>query len=469
MLKAFKTWMKGWKISSYALLGVIAILVVIALFSPSPIKHDHAPVSVDQPSTPAASATSANPPDVSPSTPEPALSPEAQQACDEGMSAAQQKQWDVAIRHFDEARQAAPHASKVIYDLGLAEAQVPGRELRAICWFEAYLALAPDAPNAADVRKEITDLGVKAEGDAQTLVDMADKLADQLPEETDQTDASSVMRDARCARNDAKGVIAVLRAEMGDIDGAEAVIAALPDNFHDADMTWMTEGLAALGKYPDAIKVANQIHSDTSEIIPQSVTDPTIGKDDYIFHMLSLVPESGYKALDLGCWNSLAFYYITKDQINDSLFADARQNADKIAVHGWHDEVSSDLAKSPSDNKIPDNSVDSDDGSGTTLAPADAWIQLGTGGGLAANPRPLAPQLSQPIFVDFKTTLAGLATSAPAPQLQHMPTASGTLTSQAGDDQDVAIFKNSVHLAQSWIEAEKAIRNLRTILKSNTP
>src|SRR5579864_4208945 len=67
----------------------------------------------------------------------------AQRAIEQGKSAASQKPpaWAVAVSYFDAARKAAPLSPQPLYFLGLAAAQMHGRELRAICWFEAYLAL----------------------------------------------------------------------------------------------------------------------------------------------------------------------------------------------------------------------------------------------------------------------------------------------------------------------------------------
>jgi hypothetical protein len=65
--------------------------------------------------------------------------PSMQDSIAKGMAAVKQQDWSAAIRYFGEARTAAPESPLPHYNLGLAEAQVPGRELRAICWFEAYL------------------------------------------------------------------------------------------------------------------------------------------------------------------------------------------------------------------------------------------------------------------------------------------------------------------------------------------
>src|SRR5471030_1849083 len=67
------------------------------------------------------------------------LPPEAQEAVKKGIIAAKEQEWEIAIQSFQEARKTAPNAPELFYNLGLAESKIPGRELRAIAWFGAYL------------------------------------------------------------------------------------------------------------------------------------------------------------------------------------------------------------------------------------------------------------------------------------------------------------------------------------------
>lgn len=98
------------------------------------------------------------------------LSPEAQEALKKGIMAAKQQEWEIAIRSFQEARQTAPDAPEVFYNLGLAESKMPGRELRAIAWFGAYLSATPNAANAAAVKDKIAELQIKNEGNTSRLI-----------------------------------------------------------------------------------------------------------------------------------------------------------------------------------------------------------------------------------------------------------------------------------------------------------
>ena len=89
------------------------------------------------------------------------LPPEAQAAMKKGVIAAQQQDYPLALRFFQDARKLAPDAPEVFYNLGLAESKIPGRELRAIAWFGAYLAANPTAPNATAVKEQMEVLDVK--------------------------------------------------------------------------------------------------------------------------------------------------------------------------------------------------------------------------------------------------------------------------------------------------------------------
>jgi hypothetical protein len=68
------------------------------------------------------------------------LPPAAQVAFDKGITAAKEGGYVLAIRYLQEARKLAPQAPQIFRSLGAVEAKIPGRELRAIAWYSAYLA-----------------------------------------------------------------------------------------------------------------------------------------------------------------------------------------------------------------------------------------------------------------------------------------------------------------------------------------
>lgn len=101
-----------------------------------------------------------------PSTP---LPPAAEQALRRGVVATQQESWPLAIRYFTEAQQLSPGHPSVLFNLGLAHAKA-GHELLGAVWLRSYLAVAPTAPNAANVRQEIDRLEVAIEVKAEQVV-----------------------------------------------------------------------------------------------------------------------------------------------------------------------------------------------------------------------------------------------------------------------------------------------------------
>ena len=110
------------------------------------------------------------------------LPPAAQDALDKGIIAAKVPDYLLAIRFFEAARKIAPEAPVIYLNLGIAESKLPGRELRAIAWFGAYLAASPDAPNAAAVKEQIAVLDVKNQSNVSRLIKTVQDSATQTPE-----------------------------------------------------------------------------------------------------------------------------------------------------------------------------------------------------------------------------------------------------------------------------------------------
>ena len=99
-----------------------------------------------------------------------ALPQDAQEAVKKGVIAAKQQDYLLAIRYFEEARKVSPAAPEILYELGQAESRIPGRELRAICWFEAYLAADPYSLNWALVKDQIDVLDVTSRSNLSRLM-----------------------------------------------------------------------------------------------------------------------------------------------------------------------------------------------------------------------------------------------------------------------------------------------------------
>jgi hypothetical protein len=105
------------------------------------------------------------------------LSAKAQAALKKGLEAAKEQNWESAIKSFLEARKLSPNTPEIYYDLGLAESKIPGRELRAIGWFTAYLVANPDAPNKTAINDRIIELYKVARNNAYRLIELVQDAA----------------------------------------------------------------------------------------------------------------------------------------------------------------------------------------------------------------------------------------------------------------------------------------------------
>jgi hypothetical protein len=148
------------------------------------------------------------------STPPAPLPPDAIDAVKRGIIASRQHDPLLAIRYFQEARIKAPEAPEIFVNLGLAESTIPGRELRAICWFEAYLAANPNARNAAVVKEQINTLTVKSHGNLSHLIKLLEDDVAHMPAHNQPADFSDV---------------AILQAKSGDIPAARRTTDLIAD------------------------------------------------------------------------------------------------------------------------------------------------------------------------------------------------------------------------------------------------
>jgi hypothetical protein len=151
------------------------------------------------------------------------LPADAQAAVKDGLIAAQQQQWEIALEKFEAAHKAAPDDPEIVGDLGLTESKIPGRELRAIAWFGAYLAAEPHAANAAAVRDAIDTLRIRNEGNVRRLIQLAQDAAVAVPME-----AGWSPDDYNRNRAFDFGTVATLWAASGDPRAAQSAIARIP-------------------------------------------------------------------------------------------------------------------------------------------------------------------------------------------------------------------------------------------------
>ncbi len=104
----------------------------------------------------------------------------AKAAIDQGLAALEAKDFRQADECFQQARALGP-AADVYAALGWAEAKVPGRELRAICWLAASLAARPPAADAGAIKGEIDRLQASSRARILALAQSAQEAAEAMP------------------------------------------------------------------------------------------------------------------------------------------------------------------------------------------------------------------------------------------------------------------------------------------------
>ncbi len=148
------------------------------------------------------------------------LPEQAQEAIKQGLDQIQKNDYEQARSSFQKARK-LDGSLDVYYEIGLAESKIPGRELRAICWFGAYLAANPKAANAAEVRKTIDALDAKSRDKTARLIQALQDAVQQIPEGEKRDDG---LRD-----------LADEWMKFGDYDAAKKAIDLIQNNGTKAD------------------------------------------------------------------------------------------------------------------------------------------------------------------------------------------------------------------------------------------
>ncbi len=181
------------------------------------------------------------------------LPPKAQAAYERGTAAAEQGEWALAVKYFNEAQKAAPESPEVLFNLAFACSNAGGRDILAIAWFRAYLAAAPDAPDAPEVRKEIVNLEVKVEAAMQKLIRGGKEMAAGIVDDDDDDFnwKSYAYRD-----------IAIAQVTMHDMAGAKETVALIPgpDDGRESNVySVMALRLADAGDFAGAKEAAKQV------------------------------------------------------------------------------------------------------------------------------------------------------------------------------------------------------------------
>ncbi|MBI4826699.1 MAG: hypothetical protein HY807_09835 [Nitrospirae bacterium] len=109
------------------------------------------------------------------------LPPEAETAIKEGGKAAELKQWEAAIEHFNNALiNGGERSPRVNYFLALAYDNAGGRDLHAIARYRAFLSLSPDSPKAGEIRQRIALLETRAINTVRNFISLTDQALSNL-------------------------------------------------------------------------------------------------------------------------------------------------------------------------------------------------------------------------------------------------------------------------------------------------
>ena len=106
--------------------------------------------------------------------------PDPEKAYQRGLVAADLQTWDLAIANFAEAQKASPGDMRYLYALGMAHARA-GHDLAGAAWLRVYLAAAPKAERADDVRAEIARLEQSHLANEKKIFASAAAAARQIP------------------------------------------------------------------------------------------------------------------------------------------------------------------------------------------------------------------------------------------------------------------------------------------------
>ena len=219
----------------------------------------------------------------------------AQEALNKGIIAARVPDYLLAIRYFEEARKFAPQAPVIFMNLGIAESKMPGRELRAIAWFGAYLAATPDAPNAAAVREQIAVLEVRNQSNVSRLIKTVQEAATKLPAVT--------YRDGMFFTNGSLPPVAILWAKAGDIKAALKIAELLENknNVKASTQRDISAAQAVSGDIAGAQKTADLIQvvsykSEAQAVIAKAqaetrpASQPVVTVSDWLMKLDDAIP-----------------------------------------------------------------------------------------------------------------------------------------------------------------------------------
>jgi len=184
----------------------------------------------------------------------------AQSSLDQGLQAAQRQDYVAAKKFFSQAALDQPGDPRPLFNLGLTHAKL-SNDTAAMAWFEAYLAAAPNAENAAQVRAQITQLRQSATAKLEKLFASAEAGVAQLTPEQRRSSESSIRyrREStldllkESVDDDTRSKYAYRLVEIGDGEAAFRTISRMKDAYKkDTALAGNAPTLARSGNGADA-------------------------------------------------------------------------------------------------------------------------------------------------------------------------------------------------------------------------
>jgi hypothetical protein len=156
----------------------------------------------------------------------------------QGLASLEKSDFQSADDHF---RAAVSMSGPTAYrEIGQAEAAIPGRELRAICWLAAYLAESPSAPDTKKIRATISALDARRREKNLLVIQCLAGAPITSPNPDDLTPQwNDGPSRAQEARDNVLGELVYRLANLHDFTGARQVIKLIhfPGSQSDAYTT----------------------------------------------------------------------------------------------------------------------------------------------------------------------------------------------------------------------------------------
>lgn len=202
------------------------------------------------------------------------------EALQRGREAMQQRQWLVAGQQFKIATDTDENIPEVMLANAQFSEQKSGRDLVAVAWYRAYLAMLDEPKERDQIKARIDALEQRADRTARGLIDKAMATASNLPSDDrasaltriaeaqaklgDLTGALATASSARTALgannygDDPYGTVAVALASVGNLAAAEDVMRRVEQSKRSSAFRQIAWTLTTSKRFPDALSYASR-------------------------------------------------------------------------------------------------------------------------------------------------------------------------------------------------------------------